>query len=109
MQDGAEAAAVAAFEKKFKDKTKNAWAARDNFEPAAGKYTLLAIAHDANLDEAQLQALDKIAEGGGGGGGGGASKAADDNVKTEVHSCASPRFSCIQPRASIFTLLGSRV
>ena len=29
------------FEKKFKDKTKNNWAKRDNFQPKTGKYTLL--------------------------------------------------------------------
>ena len=32
------------FAKKFKDKTKNNWDDRDNFEPAAGKYTLLEMA-----------------------------------------------------------------
>ncbi|ROT65082.1 poly [Penaeus vannamei] len=33
--------AIKAFEKKFKDKTRNNWADRDNFEPVAKKYTLL--------------------------------------------------------------------
>ena len=31
------------FEKKFKDKTKNDWSKRDNFQAKPGKYTLLDI------------------------------------------------------------------
>jgi len=33
--------AIKSFEQKFKDKTRNAWGARDNFKPVDGKYTLI--------------------------------------------------------------------
>ncbi|XP_076059728.1 protein mono-ADP-ribosyltransferase PARP3-like [Oratosquilla oratoria] len=35
--------AIAAFKKKFKDKTRNDWDKRDNFEAKRGKYTLIEI------------------------------------------------------------------
>ena len=35
--------AVKQFEQKFKDKTRNNWAQRDNFVPSAGKYTLIEV------------------------------------------------------------------
>lgn len=35
------AGAIKSFEQKFKDKTRNAWAARDSFKPVDGKYTLI--------------------------------------------------------------------
>jgi len=38
-------AAKKAFDKKFHDKTKNKWADRLNFKPAAGKYTLIEMDH----------------------------------------------------------------
>jgi poly [ADP-ribose] polymerase len=40
--------AIQDFEKKFKDKTKNNWADRANFQPVSGKYTLLEM--DASGD-----------------------------------------------------------
>src|SRR5688572_32263231 len=47
------AAAQKAFESKFKDKTKNAWADRKNFKPASGKYTLIEVDHSASDDDAE--------------------------------------------------------
>jgi poly [ADP-ribose] polymerase len=44
------ASAVKAFEKKFKDKTKNNWAQRGSFNPVAGKYTLIEMADDDEDD-----------------------------------------------------------
>ncbi|KAL4226502.1 Poly [ADP-ribose] polymerase 3 [Mactra antiquata] len=44
-------AAVKDFEKKFKDKTKNAWSDRGSFTPKAGKYTLIDMAEDEEEDE----------------------------------------------------------
>lgn len=38
--------AVADFEKKFMDKTKNEWENRDKFKPVTGKYTLLDMGDD---------------------------------------------------------------
>jgi len=38
---GSKDAAVKDHEKKFREKTKNAWADRENFKPAAGKYTIV--------------------------------------------------------------------
>ena len=35
--------AVKQFEQKFKDKTRNNWAQRDNFVPSPGKYTLIEV------------------------------------------------------------------
>ena len=43
---GAELTAVAAFKKKFKDKTKHDWDNRANFVPSPGKYTLLEMDED---------------------------------------------------------------
>ncbi|ROT65075.1 Poly [Penaeus vannamei] len=43
--------AIKAFEKKFKDKTRNNWADRDNFEPVAKKYTLLEMDDDSDEEE----------------------------------------------------------
>jgi len=59
-------AAVATFEKKFHDKSKNHWADRDSFEPVAGKYTLIEVVVASESDED-----DEDGGGGGGGGGGG--------------------------------------
>ncbi|XP_063613393.1 protein mono-ADP-ribosyltransferase PARP3-like [Penaeus indicus] len=42
---------IKVFEKKFKDKTKNNWADRDNFEPAPKKYTLLEMDDDSDEEE----------------------------------------------------------
>ena len=38
---GDEAKAIAAFEKKFQEKTKNKWCDRDSFQPVDGKYKLV--------------------------------------------------------------------
>ena len=35
--------AVSEFSKKFKEKTRNDWANRDNFQPVPGKYTLIEV------------------------------------------------------------------
>ncbi|XP_047497848.1 protein mono-ADP-ribosyltransferase PARP3-like, partial [Penaeus chinensis] len=43
--------AIKIFEKKFKDKTKNNWADRDNFEPVPKKYTLLEMDDDSDEEE----------------------------------------------------------
>lgn len=46
-------AAADAFRKKFQDKTKNKWENRNEFKPAAGKYTLLEMDHaDDGADDA---------------------------------------------------------
>ncbi len=42
--------AIKDFEKKFKDKTKNNWADRANFQVASGKYTLLEMDSSADAD-----------------------------------------------------------
>ena len=42
--------AIKDFEKKFKDKTRNAWASRATFTPVPGKYTLIEMA-DEDEDE----------------------------------------------------------
>ena len=47
------------FEKKFSDKTKNKWQNRDNFVPAAGKYTLLDMG-DEEDDDDQVCAVVKL-------------------------------------------------
>ena len=50
-----EAEAIKDFEKKFQDKTKNKWADRSAFKPAAGKYMLIEIDHSATAtQEAKL-------------------------------------------------------
>ena len=46
--------AIADFEKKFKDKTKNDWVNRKNFKPAAGKYTLIEM-DDTEEEEAPVE------------------------------------------------------
>ncbi|XP_037787303.1 protein mono-ADP-ribosyltransferase PARP3-like [Penaeus monodon] len=46
--------AIKAFEKKFKDKTKNNWADRDNFEPVPKKYTLLEMDDDSDEEEDEV-------------------------------------------------------
>ncbi|CAL8335429.1 unnamed protein product [Lota lota] len=42
--------AIKDFEKKFKDKTKNHWAERDNFVAQKGKYTLIEVDGDAHAE-----------------------------------------------------------
>ena len=42
-----------AFEKKFKDKTKNAWKDRENFKPASGKYTMLEMDEEADSQDVE--------------------------------------------------------
>ena len=44
--------AVKLFEKKFLDKTKNKWADRDSFTPKKGKYTLIEMADEDEVDTA---------------------------------------------------------
>ena len=39
------------FKKKFKDKTKNDWNDRDNFEPVPGKYTMIDMGDEDDDDE----------------------------------------------------------
>lgn len=53
--------AVKNFEKKFKDKTKNAWADRDDFKPVKGKYTLIEMANDGE-DDVDAAVSDKTLE-----------------------------------------------
>ena len=48
--------AIAAFEKKFTDKTRNDWNERDKFEAVAGKYTLIETAHDDDKEEEKTAA-----------------------------------------------------
>ena len=43
--------AIKDFEKKFKDKTRNAWANRASFAPVAGKYTLIEMDDDDGDDD----------------------------------------------------------
>ncbi|XP_076059725.1 protein mono-ADP-ribosyltransferase PARP3-like [Oratosquilla oratoria] len=43
--------AIGAFKKKFKDKTKNDWDKRDNFEAKPGKYTLIEIDEDVEYND----------------------------------------------------------
>src|SRR4026208_2494536 len=55
--------ALKAFQSKFKDKTKNAWEARSDFKPAAGRYTLIEIDRSVDEDkadeiEAKLKGID---------------------------------------------------
>ena len=47
------AKALKAFEAKFKDKTKNAWADRAKFKPAAGRYSLIEIDRSVDPDKAE--------------------------------------------------------
>ena len=44
------ASAVKDFEKKFSDKTKNKWANRASFAPVPGKYTLIEMADEDEVD-----------------------------------------------------------
>ena len=46
-----DSAAIKDFEKKFKDKTKNNWSDRANFQAVKGKYTLLEMAGDDDEGE----------------------------------------------------------
>ena len=48
--------AIKDFEKKFKDKTGNAWKDRDNFTAKPKKYTLLEMAHE----DAEEDAVDSV-------------------------------------------------
>ncbi|CAL1529107.1 unnamed protein product [Lymnaea stagnalis] len=50
--------AVKDFEKKFKDKTKNAWSDRHKFVPVKGKYVLLEMAGDEDVDQVDSGAKD---------------------------------------------------
>ncbi|PAA86004.1 hypothetical protein BOX15_Mlig030036g2 [Macrostomum lignano] len=50
-QFGSAAAAIADFEKKFSDKTRNKWADRAKFSPVKGKYTLLEMSYDDEEDD----------------------------------------------------------
>eukprot|EP00743_Colponemidia_sp_Colp-15_P002076 GILK01002252.1.p1 GENE.GILK01002252.1~~GILK01002252.1.p1 ORF type:complete len:618 (-),score=140.78 GILK01002252.1:102-1928(-) len=57
-------AAIADFEKKFKDKTGSQWAKRGQFEPKAGKYTLIEMEHAEEEVEKQKAKLDVMEEDG---------------------------------------------
>ena len=56
--------AVAAFEKYFRDKTKNSWAARGRFQKVDGKYDLIEIEADAAVAAAVLGAAGAAAAAG---------------------------------------------
>ncbi|XP_066950265.1 protein mono-ADP-ribosyltransferase PARP3-like [Macrobrachium rosenbergii] len=57
-QDNAEAA-IKAFKKKFKDKTKNDWDSRTDFTPHTGKYTLIEIDEDGDdIEEDDTDVVD---------------------------------------------------
>lgn len=43
------------FCKKFKDKTRNDWSARDNFESVKGKYTLIEIESSSKDDRHAME------------------------------------------------------
>lgn len=43
------------FKKKFTDKTKNKWESRDSFEPVPGKYTLLEMDDESEVDEEEVK------------------------------------------------------
>ena len=49
--------AIKDFKKKFKDKTKNNWDERDNFQPVQGKYTMIEM--DDGGDEEDEQEMAK--------------------------------------------------
>lgn len=54
-------AAIADFKKKFKDKTRNAWDTRANFNPVPGKYTLLEMDGDEGEEDVEKMAkLDEL-------------------------------------------------
>ena len=42
------------FRKKFKDKTKNDWSDRDNFQPVPGKYTMIDMGDDDEEGEVPM-------------------------------------------------------
>lgn len=46
--------AVKEFEKKFKDKTKNDWKKKANFQPYPGKYTLIDMGDEGDEDEEEV-------------------------------------------------------
>jgi poly [ADP-ribose] polymerase len=48
--------AIKDFVKKFKDKTRNDWSERENFTVVKGKYTLLEMAGDEDIEEDQVDA-----------------------------------------------------
>lgn len=52
-------AAIAEFEKKFKDKTSNKWGERANFSAKSGKYTLLEMDNSAD-DEEEARLADRL-------------------------------------------------
>jgi len=52
--------AISEFKKKFKDKTRNNWDDRDNFEPASGKYTMIEMDAQDDTDNAELE--EKLAQ-----------------------------------------------
>ena len=47
--------AIKEFEKKFKDKTKNDWKNRENFEPQSGKYTLIEMDTSCDAGETVVE------------------------------------------------------
>ena len=55
--------AVKDFEKKFRDKTKNSWAERDNFTPQAGKYTLIEMDAESEDEEAEQEKVRATGQG----------------------------------------------
>ena len=46
--------AIADFEKKFKDKTRNKWAERSKFSAMAGKYTLIEMDDDDDDEDNRI-------------------------------------------------------
>lgn len=55
-------AAMSFFEKKFKDKTGNAWTDRDKFEIKPKKYQMLEMAAADEEDEEPADAVDAVVE-----------------------------------------------
>ena len=47
--------AIKEFEKKFKEKTKNDWKNRENFEPQSGKYTLIEMDTSGDAGETVVE------------------------------------------------------
>ncbi|XP_068207144.1 protein mono-ADP-ribosyltransferase PARP3-like [Palaemon carinicauda] len=58
-QDNVEAA-IKAFKKKFKDKTKNDWDKREDFTPQPGKYTLIEIDEDSDGEDDATDTVDSV-------------------------------------------------
>eukprot|EP00756_Hemistasia_phaeocysticola_P012214 Hpha_TRINITY_DN15178_c4_g3::TRINITY_DN15178_c4_g3_i1::g.129676::m.129676/K10798/PARP; poly [ADP-ribose] polymerase len=56
------ASAIKSFESKFRDKTRNAWAQRDNFKAVDGKYTLLEMDEEEAGGGAEAAPLGKLSE-----------------------------------------------